>query len=162
MSKEVLMSKNKLREYEQELEQLKTVKRKEIAEVIKEARSHGDLSENSEYDEAKNAQAMMESRIVEIETILQNAKVIDEDELSTDAVGIGCVVKVKDLEFDEIEEYAIVSPGEADAMNNKISDEAPFGIGLMGHGVGEICEVTTPAGAVIRYEILEIGKQNFN
>ena len=102
MGKEALMSKNKLREYEQELEYLKTVKRKEIAEVIKEARSHGDLSENSEYDEAKNSQAMMESRIVEIESILQNAKVIDEDELSTDAVGVGCVVKVKDLDFDEI------------------------------------------------------------
>lgn len=162
MGKEALMSKNKLMEYEQELEFLKTVRRKEIAEVIKEARSHGDLSENSEYDEAKNTQAMMESRIVEIESILQNAKVIDEDELSTDAVGIGCVVKVKDLDFDEVEEYAIVSPGEADAMHNKISDESPFGIGLMGHSVGETCEVATPTGAVIRYEILEIGKQSFN
>lgn len=162
MGKEALMSKSKLKEYEQELEYLKTVRRKEIAEVIKEARSHGDLSENSEYDEAKNTQALMESRIAEIEGILQNAKVIDESELSTDRVGIGCIVKVKDLEFDETEEYSIVSSGEADAMSNKISDESPFGQGLMGHGTGDICEVTTPTGAVIRYQILEIGKQSFS
>ena len=161
MSKEALMSKNKLREYEQELEYLKTTKRKEIAEVIKEARSHGDLSENSEYDEAKNTQALMESRIAEIESILQNAKVIDEDELSTEHVGIGCTIKVKDLEFDEVEDFALVSSGESDPMANKISDESPIGAALLGAHVGDVIDVTTPSGAVIRYEVLEIGKQNF-
>lgn len=161
MSRESLMSKNKLREYEQELEYLKTVRRKEIAEIIKEARSHGDLSENSEYDEAKNTQALMESRIAEIESILQNAKVIDEEELSTEHVGIGCTIKVKDLDFDEIEEYALVSSGEADPMANKISDESPVGAALLGAHVGDTVDVVTPNGAVIRFEVLEIGKQNF-
>lgn len=161
MAKEALMSKNKLLEYEQELEYLKTTKRKEIAEVIKEARSHGDLSENSEYDEAKNAQALMESRIAEIENILQNAKVIDEEELSTEHVGIGCTVKVKDLELEEIEDFALVSSGESNPMDNKISDESPIGAALIGARVGDVIDVTTPTGAVIRYEVLEIGKQNF-
>ncbi len=161
MAKEALMSKNKLLEYEQELEYLKTTRRKEVAEVIKEARSHGDLSENSEYDEAKNTQALMESRIAEIENILQNAKVIDEDELSTEHVGIGCTVKVKDLELDEVEDFALVSSGESDPMDNKISDESPIGAALIGAHVGDVIDVTTPTGAVIRYEVLEIGKQNF-
>ncbi|MEG2677413.1 MAG: transcription elongation factor GreA, partial [Oscillospiraceae bacterium] len=130
--------------------------------VLNEARSHGDLSENSEYDEAKNSQAMMESRISEIEKMLQNAKVIDEDELSTDKVGIGCIVKVKDLDFDEIEDYSLVSSGEANPMANKISDESPVGNALINAKIGDIVSVTTPTGAVIRYEVLEIGKQNFS
>ena len=158
MAKEALMSKSKLQEYEQELEYLKTIKRKEMAETIKEARSHGDLSENSEYDEAKNAQAVMESRIAEIEHMLQNAKVIDENELSTDKVGVGCTVKIKFVEFGNEEEYAIVSSSEADALANKISDESPVGGALMGHKVGEVVEVETPGG-VLNVEILSIGKQ---
>jgi transcription elongation factor GreA len=162
MSKEALMSKNKLTEYEKELEYLKTIKRKEIAEIIKEARSHGDLSENSEYDEAKNTQAMIESRIAEIEKMLQNAKVIDEDELTTDKVGIGCVVKVKDMDEGEVETYAIVSSGESDAMAGKISDESPVGSALMEHKVGDICEVTVPSGLTLRYKVMEIGKQSFS
>ncbi len=162
MSKEALMSKSKLLEYEQELDFLKTTKRKEIAEVIKEARSHGDLSENSEYDEAKNAQALMESRIAEIENILQNAKVIDEAELSTEHVGIGCTVKVKDLDMNEVEDFAIVSSGEANAMAGKISDESPIGGALVGRRVGDTVTVTTPTGAVIHYQVLEIGKQVFH
>jgi len=152
------MSKGKLQEYEQELEYLKTIKRKEMAETIKEARSHGDLSENSEYDEAKNAQAVMESRIAEIETMLKNAKVIDEDELSTDKVGVGCTVKIKYVDLDEEDEYAIVSSSEADALANKISDESPVGGALMGHKAGETVDVETPGG-LIRVEILSIGKQ---
>jgi transcription elongation factor GreA len=162
MGKEALMSKSKLMEYEHELEYLKTVKRKEMAEIIKEARSHGDLSENSEYDEAKNTQAMIESRILEIEKMLQNAKVIDEDELSTDKVGIGCVVKVKDMDDGGMEIYAIVSSGEADALAGKISDESPVGSALIDHRVGDTVEVAVPSGATLRYKVMEIGKQSFS
>lgn len=162
MGKEALISKGKLLEYEHELEHLKIVKRKEIAETIKEARSHGDLSENSEYDEAKNTQAMIESRILEIEKMLQNARVIDEDELSTDKVGIGCVVKVKDIDEDDIETYAIVSSSESDALAGKISDESPVGSAFMEHKVGDICEVKVPSGITLHYEIMEIGKQSFS
>ena len=162
MPKESLISKGKLMEYEHELEFLKTVKRKEIAETIKEARSHGDLSENSEYDEAKNAQAMVESRILEIEKMLQNARVLDEDELTTDQVGIGCTVKIRDIDENEIESYAIVSSSESDPMTGKISDESPVGAALLGHRVGDLCSTVVPSGATIHYEIIEIGKQTFH
>ena len=159
---EALMSKTKLAEFEKELEYLKTVKRKEMAETIKEARSHGDLSENSEYDEAKNAQAVMEARIVEIEKMLQNAKVIDEEELSTEHVSIGCTVKLLDMEENEECVYAIVSSSEADAFGGKISDESPVGAALIGHKPGDVVDVLIPSGAVIQYKVLEIGKQSFN
>ena len=162
MPKESLISKGKLMEYERELEYLKTVKRKEIAETIKEARSHGDLSENSEYDEAKNTQAMTESRILEIEKMLQNARVIDEDELTTDQVNIGCTVKIRNIDEDEIESYAIVSSSESDPMIGKISDESPVGAALLGHRVGEVCSTVVPSGATLHYEIMEIGKQSFS
>lgn len=161
MAKEALISKAKLIEYEQELEYLKTIKRKEIAEVIKEARSHGDLSENSEYDEAKNTQAMIESRIVEIEKMLQNAKVLDEDELSTDKISVGSIVKIKYVESGVEAEYCIVSSSESDAMNNKISDESPVGEALIGHKKGDVCEAVTPGGTV-QVKVLNIGKQAFN
>ncbi|MEG0750515.1 MAG: transcription elongation factor GreA [Oscillospiraceae bacterium] len=163
--KEELMSKNKLVAYEQELEFLKTTKRKEIAETIKEARSHGDLSENSEYDEAKNAQAMVEARILEIEKMLQNAKVIDEDELTTDKVCVGCVVtgkfKYPDEDSDIEEVYSIVSSSESDINVNKISNESPMGSALVGHVVGDKIEITVKGG-LITCEILAIGKQNFD
>lgn len=162
MIREALISKHKLLEYEHELEYLKTVKRKEIAEIIKEARSHGDLSENSEYDEAKNTQAMIESRIADIERMLQNAKVIDEEELSTDKVGIGCVVKIKELDEGDEEIYAIVSSSESEPLAGKISDESPVGSALMGRAVGDVCEVSVPSGATLHYRILEIGKQSFD
>lgn len=162
MSKAALISKGKLLEYEQELEHLKTIKRKEIAETIKEARSHGDLSENSEYDEAKNTQAMIESRIAEIERMLQNARVIDENELSTDKVGIGCTVKVRDMDEKVTETYAIVSSSESDALTGKISDESPVGSALIDRKVGDVCEVTVPSGLTLRYKVLEIGKQTFS
>lgn len=155
------MSKAKLKEYEQELEYLKTIKRKEIAEVIKEARSHGDLSENSEYDEAKNTQAMIEARIVDIEKMLQNAKVLDEDELTTDKASIGSIVKVKYMESGDVEEYSLVSSGEADALKNKISDESPVGSALLGHKVNDVCEANAPAG-IIKIKIMSIGKQDLN
>ncbi len=160
---ESLMSKAKLAEFEKELEFLKTVKRKEMAEIIKEARSHGDLSENSEYDEAKNSQAIMEARIVEIERMLQNAKVIDEDELSTEHVAIGCTVSLLDVGEKEKVTYAIVSSSEADAFNNKISDESPVGAALMGHKKGDKVDILVPfSGETIHYQVLDIGKQSFN
>jgi len=145
---------------EQELDHLKTVRRKEVAQKIKTALSFGDLSENSEYDEAKNDQAMLESRIAYIEKTLTNVKVIDMDELSTDSVNIGCTVKIKDAETGDVEEYTVVSSNEASVLEGKISDESPVGSAMMGKEAGQVFEVTIPSGAVIRYELLEISKQS--
>jgi transcription elongation factor GreA len=157
MAKQVLLTDEGLKKLEQELEYLKTVKRKEIAEKIKVALSFGDLSENSEYDEAKNDQAMMEARIAEVEAMLKNVKLIDEDELSTEVVHIGSKVRVNDVEFSEECVYQIVGSSEADPMNGRISDESPVGKGLIGHKVGERVEIETPSG-MMAYEILEISK----
>ena len=159
MAQEYLISKTKLKELENELDYLKSVKRQEMAAVIKEALSHGDLSENSEYDEAKNAQAIMEARIVELEKMLQNSKVIDEESISTDHVSIGCTVEVYFVEDDESETYDIVSSGEADALKNKISDESPLGSSLIGHKVGDTVIAQTPGGG-LELKIVSIGKQN--
>ena len=161
MAQEIKMSAAGLKAMQEELEYLKTVRRKELAEEIKEARSHGDLSENSEYDEAKNNQAMVESRIVEIEKMLQNAKVLDEDELTTDKVSVGSVVHVEYLDDGEAEVYSIVSSGEADAIHNKISDESPVGNALIGHRAGETVEALTPGGTT-RLKIKKIDKQSLN
>lgn len=162
---EQLMSKAKLVEYEQELEYLKSTRRQEIAEIIKEARSHGDLSENSEYDEAKNTQAMVEARIAEIEKMLQNAKVIDEDELSDDRVSVGSTVTGRfnyPEEDGEVEEtYSIVSSSESDIYTNKISDESPVGSALIGRSVGDSIEVDVKGG-VVKCVILSIGKQKLS
>lgn len=159
MAQEYLISKTKLKELENELDYLKSVKRQEMAAVIKEALSHGDLSENSEYDEAKNAQAIMEARIVELEKMLQNSKVIDEESISTDHVSIGCTVEVYFVEDDENETYDIVSSGEADALKNKISDESPLGSSLIGHKIGDTVIAQTPGGG-LELKIVSIGKQN--
>ena len=159
MAQEYLISKTKLKELENELDYLKSVKRQEMAAVIKEALSHGDLSENSEYDEAKNAQAIMEARIVELEKMLQNSRVIDEESISTDYVSIGCTVEVYFVEDDENETYDIVSSGEADALKNKISDESPLGSSLIGHKVGDTVIAQTPGGG-LELKIVSIGKQN--
>ena len=118
-------------------------------------RSFGDLSENSEYDEAKNEQAMVEARIVQLEAILKNAKVLDNDEMDTDLVNLGSKVKIRDVEFDEIMEYHLVGSTEADPMNGKISDESPVGKAILGHRVGEMVEAETPSG-MVQFEILEI------
>ncbi|MFR5265771.1 transcription elongation factor GreA [Clostridium sp.] len=144
-----------LKKLEQELEYLKTVKRKEITEKIKVALGYGDLSENSEYDEAKNEQAFTEGRILQLETMLKNAEVVDESEISTEKVSVGAIVKVKDYEFDEEIEYSIVGSAEADPMNNKISNESPVGEALIGKKVGEVVEVTIPGGTA-KFEILGI------
>ena len=156
MVKQLVVSAEGLKRLEAELEELKTIGRQEIAEKIKEARSFGDLSENSEYDEAKNEQAMIEARILQIETMLKNVKVLDADELNTDVVNVGSKVKLKDVEFDEEETFHIVGSTEADPTNGKISDESPVGRALLGHKVGDKVDITVPSGAVISYEVLEI------
>lgn len=154
-TKELVITPEGLKALEDELEQLKTVKRREVAEKIKIARGFGDLSENSEYDEAKNEQGLVETRIVYLEKMLKNVRVLDESELSTDAVMVGSRVVVKD-EDDEEEEYTIVGSTEANPAEGKISDESAVGKALMGHKVGDVVNVTVPSGAVIHYEILEI------
>ncbi len=153
------MSLSGIKALEQELEFLKTVRRKEVAQKIKTALSFGDLSENSEYDEAKNDQAMLESRIAYLEKTLTNVKVIDASELSTDKVSIGCTVKLKDLDSGDDEDYSVVSSNEANVLEGKISDESPVGSAMMGKSVGDRFDVTVPSGLIIHYELLEIGKQ---
>ena len=160
MKKEILMSLAGVKAYEQELEFLKTVRRKEVAKKIKTALSFGDLSENSEYDEAKNDQAILESRIAYLEKTLNRVKIIDASELSTDTVGIGCTVKIKNIDTKEVESYSMVSSNEANILEGKISDESPVGASMMGKAVGDSFSVTVPSGMTIRYEILEIGKQS--
>ncbi len=155
--KAVVLTYDGLKKYEDELEHLKSVKRLEVAEKIKVARSYGDLSENSEYDEAKNEQAFVEGRIAQIEQMLRNAKVIDEEDISTESVNIGTTVKVFDNEFNEEDVYTIVSSAEADPMNNKISDESPIGKALLNKKVGEVAEAEVPDGTV-KLKILEIKK----
>lgn len=156
-TKEVVITRAGLEALENELEELKTVRRKDVAEKIKIARGFGDLSENSEYDEAKNEQAFVESRIAQLEAMLKHVRVIDSDELSTDAVGVGTHVKIED-EDGEVEEYDITGSTEADPMNGKISDESPVGAGLMGKKAGDVAEITLPNGAIITYKVLEISR----
>lgn len=155
--KEFILTYEGLKKLENELDYLKTVKRREIAERIKVAREFGDISENAEYDEAKNEQAFTEGRIVEIEHKLKIAKVIDEDDIVTDSVSIGATIKVKDMEFDEIVKYIIVGSAEANPTNNKISNESPVGAALLGKKIGDIVNVEVPDGNV-SFEILEISK----
>ena len=157
MQKEILLTEESLRNYEQELEELKTIKRKEVAEKIKVALSFGDLSENSEYDEAKNEQALLEAKIAKIEAILKNVKIIDESELSTEVIHVGLKVQVKDLDLEEISDYQLVGSNEADPFYDKISDESPVGKALLGHRVGDIVKIEVPSG-IINYEILNISK----
>ena len=156
-TKEIILTAEGLAKLETELEYLKTEKRKEVAEKIKQARSFGDLSENSEYDEAKNEQGHVEVRIVQIENMLKNAKIIDEDDIDSNVVSIGVKVKVLDTEFDEEVDYAIVGSTEADPTAFKISDESPVGQGLLGKKVGDIAKIITPGG-VVKFKILEILK----
>lgn len=144
-------------ELQEELNELKSVRRRDIAEKIKVALSFGDLSENSEYDEAKNEQGKIESRIAEIEQTLAHAQVIDDDDVSTEKVGIGTTVKILDMEMNEEMEFKIVGTKEADIDSGKMSDESPIGAAIMGHAVGEQVDVETPSGT-IAFKILEINK----
>lgn len=153
--KHVFLTPEGLIKLENELDISKTVRRKEIASRIKTALDFGDLSENSEYDQAKNEQAQLEERIAKLETMLRNAKLIDEDEITTDVVSIGSKVVVNDLEYDEEMEYVIVGSAEADPFEGKISNESPLGSSLLGKKPGDQVEVKVPDGS-IKYEILKI------
>ena len=144
-----------LRALEQELEDLKVVKRKEVAQKIKDAREQGDLSENAEYDAAKDEQRDIEARIEELEKILKNAEVVDEEEVDLDKINIGCKVTILDMEESEELEYKIVGSTEANSLKGKISNESPVGKALIGHKVGDDVVVETQAGA-ITYKVLEI------
>ena len=162
MAKEFKITSIRLAELEKELQYLKTTREQEVAEHLKEARSFGDLSENSEYDEAKNEQALLYGRIAEVENILAHAVIIDDgydgvEESTAGYVGLGCTVKVRDVEFDETELYAIVGSQEADPKNHRISDDSPFGRAMIGKTVGDMVEVEAPVG-LLRFEILSVEK----
>ena len=144
-----------LKKLEEELHDLKVVKRKEVAEKIKEARAQGDLSENAEYDAAKDEQRDIEARIEEIEKILKNAEVVVEDEVELDRINVGCKVKVYDYEFEEEMELKIVGSTEANSLEGKISNESPVGKALMGARTGDVVEVEMPSG-IMKYKVLEI------
>ena len=148
-----------LKKLEDELQDLKVVKRKQIAQKIKEAREQGDLSENAEYDAAKDEQRDIEARIEQIEKILKNAEVVVEDEVDLDKISVGCKVKVLDVEFDEEEEFKIVGSSEANSLGGKISNESPVGKALIGSKVGDRVQVETQAG-IIEYKVLEIQRSN--
>lgn len=150
-----------LKKYEDELHELKVVRRKEVAQKIKEAREQGDLSENAEYDAAKDEQRDIETRIEELEMILKNVEVVAEEDVTSDRINIGCTVKIKDLEEGDIEEYRIVGSTEANSLQNKISNESPVGKSLIGAAVGDIVTVATPAGE-FKYEVMEIRKSSQN
>lgn len=156
-NKEVLLTQEGFDKLEQELENLKTVKRVEIAERIKIALGFGDLSENSEYDEAKNAQAENETKIAELENKIRYAKIIDESEIDTKTVQVGNTVKLLDLEFDEEVSYTIVGSTEVDIAQNKISNESPIGSAILGAKKNQVVEVQAPAG-VMQYKVLSITK----
>ncbi len=157
MTKAVLLTSEGLKALQNELETLKTVARHEIAEKIKIARGFGDLSENSEYDEAKNEQAKIEARIVELETMLKNAQVIDDMDVAEGTITIGCTVKLHDEEFDEDIVYTIVGSAESDPREYKISDESPVGAALMGHRAGDEVTVVCDAGH-LKFKIIEVSR----
>ena len=157
MAKQTIITDEGLRRLEEELEDLKTVKRKEIAEKIKVALSFGDLSENSEYDEAKNEQAIIEGRIAEIENQLKNVRVLDESELNPEVVHVGSKIRIRETGTTQEETYKLVGSTEADPINGRISDESPVGKSMLGHSVGDVVEVLIPSGAV-SYELIEISK----
>lgn len=148
-----------LKKYEDELHELKVIKRKEVAEKIKEAREQGDLSENAEYDAAKDEQRDIEARIEELEKILKNAEVVVEDEVDLDKINIGCQVKILDLEVSEEMLFKIVGSTEANSLKGKISNESPLGKALIGKKVGDVVDAETPVG-ILQYKVLEIQRSN--
>ncbi len=159
MAKKNILTYEGLQKLEEELQNLKVVKRREIAQKIKEAREQGDLSENAEYDAAKDEQRDIEARIEEIEIILKNAEVVVEDEVDLDKISVGCKVRILDMEYDEELEYKIVGSTEANSLKGKISNESPLGIALLGSRVGDEVKVEAPVGE-LTYKVLEIQKSN--
>ena len=156
MDKKNILTYQGLKKLEDELQDLKVVKRKEVAQKIKEAREQGDLSENAEYDAAKDEQRDIELRIEEIDKVLRTAEVVDEEDVDLNAISIGCTVTLRDIEFDEEMEYKIVGSTEADCLNGKISNESPVGVALIGSKEGDKIEIETPTGEMSKYEILGI------
>ncbi|WP_054956752.1 transcription elongation factor GreA [Paenibacillus dakarensis] len=155
--KEVILTQDGLKKLEDELENLKSVKRREVAERIKVAIGYGDISENSEYEDAKNEQAFIEGRIITLEKMLRNARIINNDDINTEIVSVGNTVIVEDMEFGDTMEYTIVGTAESDPLNNKISNESPVGKAIIGKSKGSVVDVNVPAG-VIQYKIVEIKK----
>ncbi len=155
--KEVLLTYEGLKKLEEELEFLKGEKRKEIADRIKQSLAFGDISENSEYDEAKNEQAQNEVRIVQLESMLKNASIIDEEEVDTKVVNLGARVKIRDIKSKEDYDYQIVGSTEADPASNRISNESPVGSALLGHKVGETVDIEVPGGK-IKFKVIDIYK----
>ena len=159
MDKKNILTYEGLQKLENELQDLKLVKRKEVAQKIKEAREQGDLSENAEYDAAKDEQRDIETRIEQIEKILKNAEVVVEEEVDLDKINIGCRVRILDMEFNEELEYKLVGSTEANSLKGKISNESPVGKALIGATVDDVVEVETQAG-VLKYKVLEIQRSN--
>ncbi len=156
--KATTMSREGFQKLQDELEYLVTIRRKEVAEKLKEARSYGDLSENAEYDEAKNEQGMLEAQIADLEVVIANAIIVDDGSQSLDEVGIGSYVKLKDFDLDEIVEYQIVGSTESDPDDNRISDESPVGKACLKKKVGDVFEVEVPMGT-LKFEVLNIRRQ---
>lgn len=155
--KEVVLTLEGLAKLERELEHLKTVRRREVAERIKQALEYGDISENSEYEDAKNEQSFLEGRIATVEKMLRNAKVIDEGEINTEVVSLGTKVELTDLETKETLTYTIVGSAEANPAESKISNESPVGRALMGQKMGSVISVKAPVG-VVKYKLVGIHK----
>ena len=157
--KKNIMTYEGLKKIEEELQYLKVEKRQDIAQKLKEARAQGDLSENAEYDAAKDEQRDIEARIDELEKILKNAEVVDEDEIDLDKINVGCQVKILDMEYNEELEYKIVGSTEANSLKGKISNESPVGMALTGKKVGDVVDVETQVG-VLKYKVLGIQRSN--
>lgn len=157
MDKEVFLTQEGLEKIENEVDELKSVRRREVADRIKQALAFGDISENSEYDEAKNEQAAVEERIGKLENILRNAVIISEDDITLDRISVGTKVTLKDLEYNEEVEYSIVGSAETDPYEGRISNESPVGSALIGAKEGDIVEVKIPDG-IIKYEVLTISR----
>lgn len=159
MAKEIVVTRKGLQDLQEELDNLKSVKRKEVADKIKIARGYGDLSENAEYDAAKEEQAFVEARIADLEAMVKSARVIDDSELNLDTVAVGMHVVIREPGCDT-EEYDITGSTEADVNKGKISDESPIGKALLGHRVGDSVEVTLPGGGTITFEVVEIRRSS--
>ena len=157
MEKQTILTKEGLQNLEEELEYLKVTKRKEVSERIKKALAFGDLSENSEYDEAKNDQALVETRILEIENMIKTSKVLDDKDINTNSIFVGCKVSVRDLDNKKSLEYKIVGSSEADPLQGKISSDSPIGSELLGKRKGDKIKVRTPGG-IRNFEVLKIFK----
>lgn len=159
MEKKNILTYEGLKQLEEELQDLKVNRRKQVAEKIKEAREQGDLSENAEYDAAKDEQREIEARIEEIDKILRNAEVVVEEDVDVNTINVGCRVRIMDLDYDDILDYKIVGSTEANSLKGKISNESPVGKALIGGKIGEVVELETQAG-ISRYKILEIQRSN--